>query len=416
MIKYILLIFILFSSYANANVSIDEKINTNKKILQNKLNQKTKTKSKVENLAKQINSTNSKLSKLESKINEVENKIASQKEELEKSNQQLKKLQLRSKEILEFKETVQNNIVNTLITNYSSSIAIELASKSSIEQIIDSNIYTLLSSHSKVQLNELDEQYNRLLTNQVSNRKLIVKLKEFIKEDQQNKEKLSQLTKKHTKTITKLKIKHKLYQKELARIAKKQRDLTNLLGKLNIIKKEEIKQAQEAREKWLEKVKNKTKSVQSVKTFSEDINMNVRSIGSSSSGIKTTKYKGRKSIAPLKEYTIIKNFGNSYDKVYKINFFNDSITMQTKQSNAKVLSILSGKVVYSKEDSGLLENVVIVKHTNNLHTIYSHLDKIAPTIIKGKWVKKGSVLGRVNDTLVFQATKNSKYINPKELF
>ncbi len=416
MIKYILVIFILFSSYANANVSIDEKINTNKKILQNKLNQKTKTKSKVENLAKQINSTNSKLSKLESKINEVENKIASQKEELEKSNQQLTNLQLKSEEILEFKETVQNNIVNTLITNYSSSIAIELASKSSIEQIINSNIYTLLSSHSKVQLNELDEQYNRLLTNRASNRKLIVKLKEFIKEDQQNKEKLSQLTKKHTKTITKLKIKHKLYQKELARIAKKQRDITNLLGKLNIIKKEEIKQAQEAREKWLEKVKNKTKSVQSVKTFSEDINMNVRSIGSSSSGIKTTKYNGKKSIAPLKDYTIVKNFGNSYDKVYKINFFNDSITMQTKQSNAKVLSILSGKVVYSKEDSGLLENVVIVKHTNNIHTIYSHLDKIAPTIIKGKWVKKGSVLGRVNDTLVFQATKNSKYINPKELF
>ena len=64
----------------------------------------------------------------------------------------------------------------------------------------------------------------------------------------------------------------------------------------------------------------------------------------------------------------------------------------------------------------MLENVVIVQHQNGLHTIYSHLDEIAPTLKVGKWIKKGYVIGRVNNNLTFQATKNSSHINPKDLF
>ncbi len=64
----------------------------------------------------------------------------------------------------------------------------------------------------------------------------------------------------------------------------------------------------------------------------------------------------------------------------------------------------------------MLENVVIVQHSNGLHTIYSHLDEIAPTLKVGKWIKKGYVIGRVSDTLNFQATKNSYHVNPKDLF
>ncbi len=77
---------------------------------------------------------------------------------------------------------------------------------------------------------------------------------------------------------------------------------------------------------------------------------------------------------------------------------------------------MDGKIVYAKQDSGLLENVVIIKHNNNLHTVYSHLDEIAPTLREGKWVKAGYVVGRVNDTLTFQVTKDNEHINPKDLF
>lgn len=64
----------------------------------------------------------------------------------------------------------------------------------------------------------------------------------------------------------------------------------------------------------------------------------------------------------------------------------------------------------------MLENVVIIAHQNGLHTIYSHLDQISPSLKVGRWIKKGYVVGRVNDTLTFQATKNEMHVNPKDLF
>ena len=50
--------------------------------------------------------------------------------------------------------------------------------------------------------------------------------------------------------------------------------------------------------------------------------------------------------------------------------FNESVALKTKIPNAKVFSVFKGQVVYAKQNSGLLANVVIVKHSNNLHTIY----------------------------------------------
>ena len=90
--------------------------------------------------------------------------------------------------------------------------------------------------------------------------------------------------------------------------------------------------------------------------------------------------------------------------------------MKSKVKNAKVYSILKGKVIYAKNNAGTLGNVVIVKHSNALHTVYSQLSNIPRSLKVGKWVPKGYVIGRVNDTLVFQATKSNRYINPIKLF
>jgi murein DD-endopeptidase MepM/ murein hydrolase activator NlpD len=150
--------------------------------------------------------------------------------------------------------------------------------------------------------------------------------------------------------------------------------------------------------------------------YAKDIDVDVRMIGSSTSGIKIVKYRGRKTIAPLDSFKVVKNFGKYYDPVYKIQLFNESIVLKTTKPQAKVKAIFNGKIVYAKKDAGMLENVVIVQHKNGLHTIYSHLDKISPSLKVGRWIKKGYVVGRVNDTLTFQATKNEKHVNPKDLF
>lgn len=139
-------------------------------------------------------------------------------------------------------------------------------------------------------------------------------------------------------------------------------------------------------------------------------------IGSSTSGIKISRYKGRRTISPLDSFDVIKKFGTYYDPVYKIELFNESVVLKSKKPQAKVKAIFNGKIVYAKKDAGMLENVVIIAHQNGLHTVYSHLDKISPSLKVGRWIKKGYVVGRVNDTLTFQATKNEMHINPKDLF
>ena len=63
----------------------------------------------------------------------------------------------------------------------------------------------------------------------------------------------------------------------------------------------------------------------------------------------------------------------------------------------------------------MLGKVVVVAHSGKLHTVYAGLSKIAPNIQKGRKIKKGYVVGKVNSKLIFQATKNSKHIDPLKL-
>ena len=62
------------------------------------------------------------------------------------------------------------------------------------------------------------------------------------------------------------------------------------------------------------------------------------------------------------------------------------------------------------------ENVVIIQHEDGLHTIYSHLDEISPTLVVGNGYNKVKVVGRVNNILLFQATKDASHIDPRDLF
>jgi murein DD-endopeptidase MepM/ murein hydrolase activator NlpD len=63
----------------------------------------------------------------------------------------------------------------------------------------------------------------------------------------------------------------------------------------------------------------------------------------------------------------------------------------------------------------MLGKVVVVSHSKKIHTVYAGLSKIAPTIHVGAKIQKGYVVGKVNEKLIFQATKDSKHINPLKL-
>jgi len=414
-------VFLLFNMALASSLAIDSKISTNKKILEANERLNKQTKEKIDNLSKEIKLQTSEFNKINSQIKILNQIILTQEDKLALTQKRLQDLEAKALDIKKQKEKNENDIVNIIVENFSWAFALNLASKHSLEEIIDTELYVVLASNTKEEINRLNKQYLLISQNKIDNEDEIKKLKAFIQTENKRKEHLATLQGKQEKTISSLQNKHIAYQNELKDVVKKQTSLSNLLSKLNILKEDEIKkeqdrQAQLALEKRKREEKQKQSKVTTQEKMANNIDIEVRMLGSSTSGIKIGKYKGTKTIAPLKSYEITKKFGKYFDPVYKIELFNESVVLKSNEEKAKVFNVLNGKVVYAKKDSGMLENVVIIQHDNGLHTIYSHLDQISPTIKVGKWIQKGYVVGRINEILTFQATKDSTHINPQDLF
>jgi len=126
------------------------------------------------------------------------------------------------------------------------------------------------------------------------------------------------------------------------------------------------------------------------------------------------KYRGAKTMAPLKAPKVIKGFGSFIDPIYKIPSHSDSITLISNSSDLRVYNVLNGEISYIAQKS-MLGKMVVIKHNNGLHTIYADLDKISPLLKVGAKVKKGTIVGKIKKKLIFEATKNGKFINPVRL-
>jgi len=440
--KIILVFFITFATMFGSINDIDKKINKNKKQINSVKNKKSSINKNIKKLGSTINKEEKAYKKVVSVLRSTNTKLLLNRIKLSNSLTKVKKLTLKAKRLEKIKKQMEKDVVDFVVEKYSMSMAVEQIDKKNINDVLNKEVYTLAFDNTKEEITNLNISYLKVNNSIRDNEKKIKKLNKYIDEQKNIKKKYKNLEAVQEKTLESLKGKHKRYQNNLKKLISKQNKITDLLGNLNILKKKEIKaeerrikkSKERARKKEFErkrkekkiaeakrrlsvKEKKKTKELKIKKraNLDKEIDIEVKKIGSSAKGVKISKYHGSTTISPLKSFTVTKRFGKYYDEVYKMELFNESVALRTKKPNAKVYSVFKGQVVYAKQNSGLLENVVIVKHKNNLHTIYSHLDKISPTLKAGKWIPKGYVVGRVNDTLEFQATKNSKYIDPLKL-
>ena len=410
MIRLIYILFLIpIFIFASA---IDKKIAQNQKSLDSSKKNKDNTTVKIKEIADKIEASNTNLSKLEEDIIKINEDIEQHQKLLESSQSKLNDLQAKSSDLIKEKNSSEEEIINTIVEQFSTSLALQLASKESLQELIDNEMFNLLSANAKQKVLKLNENYNRLTENTKANQQEINKLNSYIKDRLKTKENYKALQIKHTKSLENLEKEHKLYQAELKKVIEQQESLSKILSDLKIVKQQELKKAQEEKE---DNQQVQTTNVRNQK-YAKDLDLDVKKIGSSTDGVQIVKYKGAKTIAPLKSFKIVKNFGTYYDPVYKIKLFNESVVLQSNEKGSKVVAVLNGKVVYAKKNAGMLENVVIIQHEGGIHTVYSHLDDIAPTLVVGKWVQKGSVVGRVDENLTFQVTKDSSHIDPKDLF
>jgi septal ring factor EnvC (AmiA/AmiB activator) len=192
------------------------------------------------------------------------------------------------------------------------------------------------------------------------------------------------------------------YKKELQKIIASQNRLQKQLAQLNIIKTKEL-QKQRQKQKALQRQKELSQRVDKTK---------IKNYGNIYMKTKTARYKGAKTIAPLKG-KIVKKFGAYKDPIYHILLYNDSITITPLEKNAKVRAIMNGKVVFVGDTSE--GKIIVIKHRNKLHSIYAKLSRISPFVKKGYKVKKGEVIAKVDKELEFEITYKTLPINPMEV-
>jgi len=440
-------------------VSTTAQIKNSKKDLSIMGSAKKKANRKLDKIASDIKQASMEVSNLDNKLE----KLSIEKEKTEKLYQMLKVELDNSEETLAQTNSEiekKNKFFATLLSEQFSVIfAMKQFNTPTEKSIISYEVYKAYKKHNAKELQLLKDEIANLKTSKkVKVQKRDTVKKSIAKFDKTRKtyirEKLKQ-----KKLMAKLNTDEEKYQSKLQELADKQGSLRSTLAKLNILHTKEVQDARKRakarkeamrleklrlrkirKEKILARKKareakaaiklaknaaaKRAARAKSARAEKEVVRVQrkvgisserVRKINSSYSRGTTYKYRGTKTISPLpRGARLIKKFGTYTDPIYKIKIFNESITLKAKNKNSNVQNILNGKVVFAGKSS-MLGKVVVVAHSGKIHTVYAGLSKIAPNIHVGRKIKKGYTIGKVSRKLMFQATKNSKHINPMKL-
>ena len=422
----------------------DKKIKKSETNLNKSVKEQKEMSGQLDKIAKNIKNANRDNKAVNKKLEVLSQKYSQNKETYQASKKSLAEYDQNLKAINQKIKEENKKFVEVLANQSSVIHAMNQSHDPTRESIVMQEAYRLLKKQNTKELAELKQQIDR---NKVQKRKITKKRTSVKKKiDKMAKQRKEYEVQKNTKKklLKSLAADEGKYRQKLQKEMDKQNALRSALAELNILQKKEVeeerriaaeqkaamlaeekrKQAErkereqaraEARKKGKKVVyttKKTTKKATKVKETPAD--RNVRKVGSSYKKDKIYAYRGGKTISPIRGAKLVKKFGTYVDPIYKIKIFNESVTLRAPSSNAKVRNVLNGKVVFAGSSS-MLGKVVVVSHSSKMHTIYAGLSKIAPTVRKGSKIKKGYVIGKVSRKLIFEATKNSKHINPMRL-
>ncbi|MEN4045530.1 murein hydrolase activator EnvC family protein [Sulfurimonas sp. NWX367] len=403
------LFFLLFicSSAVFGSTAIDKKINKTSSALQSYTKNYSVLNAKMAQTAKAIIKQKTELAKKTRYLKQLEKELSLKESSHSENIQQLKILKKSQEALQKKRQKLEEDLIFVIAKTVSLSVVLEKEYPENEEAIMEFEVLKAMLKASKDKAKLLSRKFFEneknidLISLHVSSLEVAIasidqKRKEVIRRKKENKKALKKLT-----------LAKESYKKELKSLIRRQNALKRTLSKLNLIKIDEIKRAKEEKMRKLAFAKRQNKLGKNLPK--------VKKHGSSYQAIKTIRYRGRKTIAPLNAYTITKKYGTYTDPIYGIKIFNESISLKPKYPNAKVKTVFNGKVIYAAK-TAVLDNIVIVEHKNGLHTIYANLSQIAPNVKKGKKIAKGATIGRVKDELVFEVTQKTNHINPIRLF
>ncbi len=378
-----------------------QKISKTKEQLHSAKTQSHTISRKLSLLTREIEEQNRKLRQLSGQIAQTQKKIKTLRKSLNIKSDKLKKMESLYKALKKREDAVNRQLSDLLSQQIAISMIYEQGDQANMvrdlapnsDELIFKEVLQTYSKLLQAKFAKTKTRFEKIRKNRQLIQSELAKIDKKLNALQLEQRKLDKLKNLQRKTVKNLRQKKKSYQRKLARIIHEQKALASLLQKLHITQKEQARTR-----------------IKETKT-----DLSVRRLGSSYQKGKIVHYKGRKTIAPLKSYQIVQKFGTFIDPVYKIKVFNDSVKLKPTSKDTMVRNVLPGRVVYAAK-TPVMDHVVIVEHPGGLHTIYANLSKIAPTLKRGSKLKTGYVIGRINDTLAFEVTKETNHINPLELF
>lgn len=311
-------------------------------------------------------------------------------------------LETRQNQLIKTQNDIEQRLVFALARNTSISLLINDDRAKEANAIITEEALKLHLKQINQEIKELNVVFGENATKITTLSDQTSVLKQSIAIIDKQKQNVLVTKKQNEKAISALEKEKQAYKHSLGRILNQQKSLQNTLSSLNIIKQEALKP------------KKAPPALVSVKPGSKPLPEGAREAISEYQPSKAANYSGDRTIAPLDGYAVTKRFGPYTDPVYGIKIYNESVSLRPTETDAKVKAIFNGKVIFAKQ-TAMLENVVIIEHDNGLHTIYAHMDKIAPTVSVGQRLKQGSIIGRVTRELMFQITQRNAHIDPLQV-
>jgi septal ring factor EnvC (AmiA/AmiB activator) len=400
--------------------TVDKKIKSTTSAINSTKNQYSSIASKMEANAKEILDQTITIQKQQVKLNELEQALGLKATIYKTNIVELGTLSKTQAKLKKDQEDTEQKLIFNIARMASLTILIDdKQGNANLDSIMSEEIIKQLAKQTNQNIKELNTKFFQTSEQMSTLEKKSIQIKTEISSIDQKRKELKDAKSENEKELVKLQINKDKYKLALEKILKQQDSLKQTLANLNIIQIDEKRRAEEkARQK--QAINN---HVTTNNTTQEPINNTntttskdkVKKYGSSYQSLETVRYSGEKTIAPLEGYRVTKRYGNYTDPIYNIKIFNESVSLSPNQKGEKVRNVFNGKVIFAK-NTPLLDNVIIVEHDNGLHTIYANLSQIAPGIQKGSKIIKGSVIGRVNDELVFEVTQRDSHIDPLELF
>jgi len=403
---HLFLVIILATSAVFAKTSVEADIKKTSSKLSTFSKSYSSLHDKMDQTAKAILKRKKEIKIQEAHTKNLKEELSKKESNYESNTKQLDELGDVQKNLKVTQEKVEEELVFTIAQSVSLTVVLEEEIDASETSIMEFEVLKVMLEESKQKIKKLNAEFYHNSKNIDTLNEQASSLEVEIASIDAKRKDLVETNKKNVKDLKKLEIAKNSYKKELINVLKKQDQLKNTLAKLNIIKIDDIRKAKNEEEQRRKAFSSK---------LSDNNFLDVKKHGSSYQRVKTKKYVGSKTIAPFSPYTITKKYGTYTDQIYGIKVFNESISLKPKENNTKVKTVFNGRVVYA-DRTAVLNNIVIIEHDNELHTIYANLSQISPNIKKGKKIKKGYAIGRVDDELIFEVTQKSYHIDPENLF